>query len=81
MHISLEKSLLVDFANYFLKDLIKNKFSSRFSYLNEKFKKNEFSFFLIYRFVGGIPFFISNNNQNRKSEKFPDPRYLIFVEV
>ena len=26
----------------------------------EKFKKNEFTFFLIYRFVGGIPFFISN---------------------
>ena len=23
-------------------------------------KKNEFNFFLIYRFVGGIPFFISN---------------------
>ena len=23
-------------------------------------KKNEFTFFLIYRFVGGIPFFISN---------------------
>ena len=28
--------------------------------LTEKFKKNEFIFFLIYRFVGGIPFFISN---------------------
>ena len=26
----------------------------------EKFKKNEFIFFLIYRFIGGIPFFISN---------------------
>ena len=28
--------------------------------LNEKFKKNEFIYFLIYRFVGGIPFGISN---------------------
>ncbi len=48
------------FANYFLKDLIEDKFSKRFSYLTEKFKKNEFTFFLIYRFIGGIPFFISN---------------------
>ena len=48
------------FANYFLKDLVEEKFSSRFSNFTEKFKKNEFVFFLIYRFVGGIPFFISN---------------------
>jgi uncharacterized membrane protein YdjX (TVP38/TMEM64 family) len=48
------------FANYFLKDLVEEKFSKRFSNLNEKFKRNEFNFFLIYRFVGGIPFFISN---------------------
>ena len=48
------------FANYFFKDLIKEKFSSRFSNFTEKFKKNEFVFFLIYRFIGGIPFFISN---------------------
>ena len=25
-----------------------------------KFKKNEFIYFLIYRFIGGIPFFIAN---------------------
>ena len=48
------------FANYFLKNLVEEKFSSRFSNLTEKFKKNEFVFFLIYRFIGGIPFFISN---------------------
>ena len=28
--------------------------------MTEKFKQNEFLFFLIYRFIGGIPFFISN---------------------
>ena len=28
--------------------------------LHEKFKKKEFLYFLIYRFVGGIPFFVSN---------------------
>ena len=53
-------TLLYIIANYFFRDLIKEKFSSRFINLTEKFKKNEFLFFLIYRFVGGIPFFISN---------------------
>ena len=47
-------------ANYFFKDLIKEKFSKKFIKLSEKFKNNEFSFFLIYRFIGGIPFVISN---------------------
>ena len=58
--LSIGATLLYMFANYFLKDLVEEKFSSRFSNLTEKFKKNEFIFFLIYRFVGGIPFFISN---------------------
>tara|TARA_B100000029_G_scaffold504071_1_gene582252 strand:+ start:1385 stop:2026 length:642 start_codon:yes stop_codon:yes gene_type:complete len=53
-------TLLYIFANFFFKEIIKKKFSNRFNNLNEKFKKNEFIFFLIYRFVGGIPFFISN---------------------
>tara|TARA_B100001540_G_C15740168_1_gene611887 strand:- start:287 stop:1003 length:717 start_codon:yes stop_codon:yes gene_type:complete len=53
-------TFLYIFANYFLKDFIKEKFSDRFVSLNEKFKKNEFIYFLIYRFVGGIPFGISN---------------------
>ena len=48
------------FANYFFKDLIKEKFLSRFQNLESRFRKNEFTFFLIYRFVGGIPFQIAN---------------------
>ena len=48
------------FANYFFKDLIKEKFLSRFQNLEMRFRKNEFTFFLIYRFVGGIPFQIAN---------------------
>jgi len=48
------------FANYFFKDMIKEKFLDRFKNLEEKFKKSEFNFLLIYRFVGGIPFAISN---------------------
>ncbi len=58
--LSIGATFLYIFANYFLKDLVEEKFSSRFSNFTEKFKKNEFVFFLIYRFIGGIPFFISN---------------------
>ena len=53
-------TLLYIFVNFFFKDIIKEKFSTRFSNLTDKFKQNEFIYFLIYRFVGGIPFFISN---------------------
>ncbi len=58
--LSTGATLLYILANYFFKDLINEKFSKKFSNLNEKFKKNEFLFFLIYRFIGGIPFSISN---------------------
>ena len=60
LSLSIGATLLYIFANYFLKDLVEKKFSKKFFKLQEKFKKNEFFFFLIYRFVGGIPFFISN---------------------
>ena len=58
--LSIGATLLYLVANYLFKNLIKEKFSYKFSSLTMKFKKNEFIFFLIYRFVGGIPFFISN---------------------
>ena len=58
--LTLGASLLYLFANYFLKDFIKEKFSLKYKNLEEKFKKNEFSFFLVYRLVGGIPFAIAN---------------------
>tara|TARA_B100001175_G_scaffold193684_1_gene164294 strand:+ start:2103 stop:2822 length:720 start_codon:yes stop_codon:yes gene_type:complete len=48
------------FANYFLKDLIKEKFLNKFQKLEIKFKKSEFIYLLVYRFVGGIPFSLSN---------------------
>ncbi len=53
-------SSLYVFCNLFFKDLVKKKFLNKFKYLEDKFKKNEFIFFLIYRFVGGIPFAIQN---------------------
>ena len=53
-------TFLYIFANYFLKDIIRNKFLNRFIGLEKKFKKSEFIYLLIYRFVGGIPFPIQN---------------------
>jgi uncharacterized membrane protein YdjX (TVP38/TMEM64 family) len=48
------------FANYFLKNLIRDKFLNRFKSLEVKFKKSEFFYLLVYRFIGGIPFVVSN---------------------
>ena len=53
-------TLLYMFANFFLRDFIEKKFSKKFSNLKKKFKSHEFNFFLIYRFIGGIPFALSN---------------------
>jgi len=58
--LTIGATLLYLFANYFLKNLIEEKFSKKFYFLHDKFKRNEFAFFLIYRFIGGIPFQISN---------------------
>ena len=53
-------TLLYIFANFFLKEMIRNKFLNRFRNLEEKFKKSEFLYLLIFRFVGGVPFQIQN---------------------
>ena len=53
-------TLLYIFANYFLKEIIRDKFLNQFRNLEEKFKKSEFIYLLIFRFVGGIPFQIQN---------------------
>ena len=58
--LSFGAALLYLFANYFLKDLIRDKFLNKYQSLEEKFKKSEFIYLLIYRFIGGIPFAISN---------------------
>ena len=47
-------------ANFFFKDLIKEKFIGRFKNLESRFKKRELVFMIIYRVIGGIPFQISN---------------------
>src|SRR6056300_521647 len=58
--LSVGATILYIFGNYFLKEVIKEKFLDRFKNLEIKFKKSEFIFLLVYRFVGGIPFSIAN---------------------
>ncbi len=58
--LCLGATILYIIANFFLKDFIYQKFESKFSYLTSKFKKNEFLYFIIYRAIGGIPFFVQN---------------------
>lgn len=58
--LSVGATILYIFANYFLKELIKDKFLSKYKNLEIKFKKSEFIYLLVYRFIGGIPFAISN---------------------
>ena len=58
--LSVGAVLLYAFANYFLKILIQEKFLNKYQNLEIKFKKSEFIYLLFYRFVGGIPFAISN---------------------
>jgi uncharacterized membrane protein YdjX (TVP38/TMEM64 family) len=58
--MSFGATFLYILGNYFLKDLIKDKFLIRFKTLEVKFKKSEFFYLLGYRFIGGIPFALSN---------------------
>ena len=53
-------SILYIIGNYFFKELIKDKFLKRFKNLEMKFKKSEFVYLLAFRFIGGIPFALSN---------------------
>jgi uncharacterized membrane protein YdjX (TVP38/TMEM64 family) len=57
--LSIGATFLYLFGNYFLKEFIREKFLNRFSNLEIKFKKSEFIYLLIYRFVGGIPWQLS----------------------
>ena len=57
--LSIGATLLYSFGNYFLKDLIREKFLDKYKNLEIKFKDSEFFYLLIYRFVGGIPWQIS----------------------
>ena len=60
LSLSFGATFLYLFGSFFFKDLIKEKFLQKFKNLEYRFKKNEFMFFFLYRFVGGIPFQIAN---------------------
>ena len=57
--MSIGATFLYIFGNYFLRDLIREKFLKKFENLEIKFKKSEFVYLLIYRIIGGVPWQIS----------------------
>ncbi len=57
--LSVGATFLYVFGNYFLKDLIREKFLNKYGNLEKKFKESEFYYLLIYRFIGGIPWQLS----------------------
>ena len=57
--LSIGATFLYLFGNFFLKDIIREKFLNKFKSLESKFKESEFTYLLIYRFCGGIPWQLS----------------------
>jgi uncharacterized membrane protein YdjX (TVP38/TMEM64 family) len=57
--LSIGATFLYIFGNYFLKNLIRDKFLNKFKNLEIKFKNSEFLYLLIYRFIGGVPWQLS----------------------
>lgn len=57
--LSIGATFLYIFGNYFLKQIVREKFLNRFQNLENKFRNSEFMYLLIYRFVGGIPWQLS----------------------
>ena len=60
--ISIGALLLYSIGNFFFRDLVKKTFDKKFEKHISLFKKNEFYYFLIFRFCGGlgIPFGLQN---------------------
>ena len=58
--LSLGSSLTYIIANYFFKDLIKEKFTNKFKFLEEKIKSNEFFIIFAVRVCGGTPLQLQN---------------------
>ncbi len=57
--LSIGATFLYIFGNFFLKEFIKEKFLNKYKNLETKFKRSEFIYLLVYRFIGGIPWQIS----------------------
>jgi uncharacterized membrane protein YdjX (TVP38/TMEM64 family) len=60
--VSIGALILYSIANYFFSDIVENILKKRFVKYIQLFQKNEFYYFFIYRFVGGlgVPFFLQN---------------------
>ena len=57
--LSIGATFLYLFGNYFLKEIIREKFLNKFQNLEIKFKNSEFLYLLVYRFIGGVPWQLS----------------------
>jgi uncharacterized membrane protein YdjX (TVP38/TMEM64 family) len=57
--LSIGATFLYIFGNFFLKDLIRERFLNKYQKLEMKFKKSEFIYLLFYRVVGGVPWQLS----------------------
>ena len=57
--LSIGATFLYIFGNYFLKQIVREKFLNKFQNLENKFRDSELTYLLIYRFVGGIPWQLS----------------------
>ena len=60
--ISLGALILYSIGDFFFRDLVKNTLDQKFEKYIVLFKKNEFYYFFIYRFIGGlgVPFGLQN---------------------
>ena len=57
--LAIGATFLYIFGNYYLRDFVREKFLNKFQNLEARFKKSEFLYLLIYRFIGGIPWQLS----------------------
>ncbi len=60
--ISFGALILYSIGNFFFRDLVKSILEKKFEKYIQLFKKNEFNYFFIYRFIGGlgVPFGLQN---------------------
>tara|TARA_E500000178_G_C17033043_1_gene761641 strand:- start:4622 stop:5344 length:723 start_codon:yes stop_codon:yes gene_type:complete len=60
--ISFGALVLYSIGNFFFRDLVKSILEKKFDKYIQLFKKNEFNYFFIYRFIGGlgVPFGLQN---------------------
>ena len=60
--ISIGALILYSIGNFFFRDLVKSILEKKFNRYIQLFKKNEFFYFFIYRFIGGlgVPFGLQN---------------------